>query len=121
MKKLIYLSTFLGLFAFSCSDDPKPIQACNVDNVLEMPWLEEEITELEDSEFGREYVVISMAMYNSQPVFIVANCCPTCNSVVTVRDCGGNYLGWIGQDGISADEIKDRKVIWRSSENACNV
>jgi len=121
MKNYIYHFAFLGLLAFSCSDDPDPIKACDVDNVLDMPWLAERIEELESSEFSRTYSSISMGTYNSQTVFISGNCCPNCNSVITVSDCSGNNLGIIGQDDISADEITDRKVIWKSSENSCNI
>jgi hypothetical protein len=119
MKKLLWIP--LAIAVFSCSDDPKPIQACNVDNVFDLPWLDQEISEMEDSEFGREYNFIAMGIYNSQTIFEFGNCCPTCNSVYPVKDCTGNTLGAIGQNGITYDQITERKIIWKSSTNSCAI
>ena len=120
MKNFIYLFAFVGLLAFSCSDDSDPIRACNVDNVLELPWLQERIAEIESTQFGREYSYISMGTYESPIVFVLGNCCSFCNTVVPILDCGGNALGTLGS-GIDFNEIMDRKVIWKSSANLCNV
>lgn len=121
MKNYIYIFALLICFSFSCSEDSDPIQTCNVDNVLNQPWLQELIAETEQFEIGREYTFISMGTYNSQTVFMLKNCCPFCNSVVPVYDCSGNTLGTIGSEGISADEITDSEVIWKSSNNSCNI
>lgn len=121
MKNYFYLFAFLGMLNFSCSDDNDPVKACNVDNVLELPWLQELIAETEEFEIGRDYAYITMGTYDSQTVFVSQNCCPLCNSIVVVYDCSGNTIGKIGYEGISADEITDREVIWKSSNNSCNI
>lgn len=121
MKNYIYLIFFLVCFSFSCSDDTDPIRACNVENVLDLSWLQELIAQTEKFEIGRDYTFISMGIYDSQTVFLLNNCCPLCNSIVPVYDCSGNTLGTIGSEGISADEITDLKVIWKSSNNSCNI
>lgn len=121
MKNLIYLFLFLGLLTFSCSEDPDPVKACQVDNVLELPWLQELIAETEKFEIGRDFTYITMGTYDSQTVFVLRNCCPLCNSVSPVFDCSGNPLGVIGSDGIVFDEISDREVIWKSSNNSCEI
>jgi hypothetical protein len=121
MKKLIYLSAFLGMLTFSCSDDSDPIRACNVDNVLDMPWMQELIAETEEFEVGRDYTYITMGIYDSQTVFVLNNCCPLCNSIIPVYDCSGSTLGTVGSEGISADEISDMEVIWKSSNNSCSI
>ena len=121
MKKLIYAFVFLGLLTFSCSDDSDPIRACNVDNVLDLPWLEELIAETEEFEIGRDYSFITMGTYQSQTVFVLQNCCPNCNSTFPVFDCSGNPLGSIGPEGVPFEEIANREVIWKSSNNSCNI
>lgn len=121
MKNLFYAFMFSGLLAFSCSDDPDPIRACNVDNVLDLPWLQERAAEIESSGFGREFSYISMGTYDSQTVFVLGNCCAFCLSIFPVYDCSGNPLGPIGPEGIAWDEITDRKVIWKSSMNSCTI
>ena len=121
MKNLFFLFAFLGLVTFSCSDDPVPIQACNVDDVMDLPWLQELTAETEEFEIGMNYSYITMGTYDSQTVFVLQNCCPNCQSVFPVYDCSGNQLGLIGADGIVWDEISDRKVIWKSSMNSCNI
>ncbi|MBN7813167.1 hypothetical protein J0A68_19585 [Algoriphagus sp. H41] len=121
MKKLLYVFAFLGLLTFSCSDDSDPIRACGMDNVLEMPWIQQQIAETESTELGRDYWYISTGTYHSQTVFLLQNCCPMCNTIVPIFDCGGNTLGTLGSSGISLDDISDRKVIWKSSNNSCNI
>ena len=122
MNKLIYLFAFLGLLAFSCSDDTDPVKACNVDNVLDMPWMQELIAETEEFEIGRDYAYITMGTYDSQTVFVPQNCCPNCNmSPPLVYDCSGEVLGQLRTDGIEWEEITDSEVIWKSSNNSCNI
>ena len=120
MKNYCYLFAFLGMLNFSCSDDSDPIRACEVGNVLELPWVQERIAEIESTEFGREYSYISMGTYKSQTVFVLGNCCSFCNTVVPILDCDGNTLVTLGS-GIDFNEIIDRKMVWKSSANLCNV
>ncbi|GAB3219082.1 hypothetical protein GCM10027454_07910 [Algoriphagus aestuariicola] len=121
MKKLLYSLSFLVLLTVSCSDDPDPIRACNVENAMDLVWLQELIVETEEFEIGRDYSFITMGIYDSQTVFVLQNCCPLCNSVYPVYDCSGNSLGVIGSAGVPFEEITDRKVIWKSSNNSCNI
>lgn len=128
MKNPIYLFAFLGLLAFSCSDDPDPIKACDVDNVLDMPWMAELIEVEEQHEIGQSYSYLMTGKYKSaamsapQPVFFFMNCCPNCLMVPpVVYDCGGGELGRMGSEGILLEEIKDQEVIWKSSKNSCTI
>lgn len=122
MKNYIYLFALLVCLSFSCSEDPKPIEACATDNVLEdLPWLVEKIEEFEQSTFGQEYSYISKGTYQSQAVFIFQNCCPFCNTVFTVYDCSGNFMDTLGSGGISPSEITGMAVIWKSADSSCGV
>jgi hypothetical protein len=117
MKKLIYLSAFLGLLAFSCSDDSKPIRACNVDDVLELPWLRDRIEMYEAGDH-----TITMGTYNSQTVFVAITCCAVCNMAPpAVYDCNGGVIGTIGYDNIQLEEITDKKIVWRSADDSCGM
>lgn len=122
MKKIPLLLIFSCLLAFSCSDEDVSIQSCNVDNVLtDLPWLHQKIEESEQSDFSREYNFITIGTLDSKSVFVFQNCCPFCNSVYVVYDCRGNTLGIIGSDGLTMEAIADKRVIWKSSDNSCNI
>ncbi len=121
MKKLLYSLSFLVLFTVSCPDDSDPVRACDVDNVLDLPWMQELIAETEEFETGRDFSYITMGSYGSQTVFVLQNCCPLCNSIALIYDCSGKVIGPIGSSGISLDDISNRKVIWKSSNNSCDI
>jgi hypothetical protein len=117
MKKSIYVLAFIGFLAFSCSEDQDPIKACNVDNVMDLPWLQEKI---EQYQAGDNTVTIGK--YQSQTVFVVTTCCAVCNMFPPpVFDCAGAVIGTIGYEQISLDDITDRKVVWRSEDTSCGM
>ena len=117
MRNSSCLFALLGLLAFSCSDDPKPIRACNVDNVLELPWLQERI---EMYQIGDH--TITMGTYNSQTVFVAMTCCAVCNMTAPpVFDCDGKVIGTITYDGITLEQITDKKIVWRSADDSCGM
>lgn len=126
MKSRLYFLAFLGCLAFSCSDDPDP--ACSGDNALAMPWLTDLIEVEEQHEIGQSYSYLMTGMYKSaamsvpQPIFFFMNCCPAClMAPPVIYDCGGNELGRMVSEGILWEEIQDKEVIWRSSNNCCNL
>jgi hypothetical protein len=126
MKKLIYLTVILGLITFSCSDDRDP--SCEGTNALNLPWLTNLIEQEEQYEIGRQYSYLNTGIYMSSSmnppkrIFFFGNCCPNCSMVPPMAyDCDGNELGRVGSEGIHLDKIKDLEVIWRSSDNDCNI
>ncbi|GAA0881336.1 hypothetical protein GCM10009119_43060 [Algoriphagus jejuensis] len=117
MKNFGYLIVLLTLVTFSCSDDSDPIQACNVDNVLDLPWLQEKI---EMYQVGDH--TITMGTYDSQTVFVATTCCALCNMTAPpVFDCSGNLIGKIGYDGIMLEEIADKEIVWKSEDKSCGM
>ncbi|WP_157373450.1 hypothetical protein [Algoriphagus terrigena] len=123
MKNFFCSVVFLGMATFSCSDDPgaDPVVGCDVDNIFELPWIAERIEDLENSKIGREFSYLHSGQYGSQTVFIFGSCCHYCSMASpSVYDCNGNELGRLAGDGIEWD-IKDSQLIWKSSENSCNI
>ncbi len=118
MKNLIYLFVFLGLVT-SCSDDPDP--SCNVENVVtDLPWLADLLAEEENHFIGQTYSILYTGAYKSKTVFVIGNCCPNCSMAPpAVYDCTGRVLGYMGTDGIEWEDLKDSRIIWRSSNNQC--
>ena len=122
MKRLSCTLIFSGLLAFSCTDDLDPVVGCDMDNVFDLPWLAERIEGLEDSDIGRNYSYLHSGQYDSQTVFVFGSCCPYCSMAPpSLYDCSGNELGRLGTGGIEWGDIKDLKVIWKSSDNSCNI
>ena len=126
MKSYIYLLAFLGLLAFSCSDDQDP--SCDVESAIDMTWLAELIEEEEKHLIGQDYSFLytgiykQSAMKSQRRVFIFGNCCPGClMTPPAVYDCSGEVLGKLGTDGIEWEEITDSEVIWKSSNNSCSI
>lgn len=66
----------------------------------------------------REYLYIEEAQYKKDRVFIFDNCCPFCNTVVSVYAEEGELLGYMGSD-IDADQLKDVKLFWQPDDAAC--
>ena len=126
MKNFLYLSAFLGLLAFSCSDDVDP--SCDVENAIDMPWLAELIEEEEKYLIGQDYSFLYTGIYKSgamkdqRRVFMFGNCCPGClMAPPSIYDCSGAVIAQLGTDGLEWEKISDSEVIWKSSNNSCEV
>lgn len=113
----------LMLLSFSCPDnDDKEIPLCGTNNPIEeLAWLKSVINEinLPDSLFAK-YFYISQASYKGETIFIIDNCCPTCNTAIIIYDCEGEILGYLG-DKIRIDEIDYSKIIYKPNDFACNL
>jgi hypothetical protein len=113
----IYIGLLLVL---SCEKDFLAGNTCNVKNPTEeLLWLNNTIKSLE--RLGPEknkYLLISMATYKGETVFIQSNCDPVGNSLFPVMNCTGEFLGFLGE--ISPDSLINRKVIWKSQNTVCS-
>ena len=129
VRNFIYLFALLAIVTFSCSDDSDPIQSCDVNNVLtDLPWLVDLIEEEEKIFVGQSYSIIYSGMYRSgvmskpQRVFVITNCCPNCSMLPPpVYDCAGNMLGRLYADDIEPEKVMEWEIIWKSSDNSCNL
>lgn len=119
--KHVTMIFLLGMIFFSCQKDELPVLVCGVEDPVEdLDWLNEQIRELEGSDFGA-FQYFTQAKSGNQDIFILKNCCSNCNSVYPIYDCQGNELGSVGDSRFPMSAISDEKVIWKSSNSLCNV
>jgi len=116
MKNVLLILGIILTLAFSCKDQG-PDLICNVNNPTEdLPWLKSEIERRKQSQNDiSKYFYIEQGEYNGQTVFIYNNCCPMCNTILSVYDCNGKKLF----DLDSTIEIKNIKKIWVPEDFPC--
>jgi len=117
MKKLSYLIMLIFLAGFSCQEEAEEptFAACGVQNPInELTWLNER------TEQPWEYLYITQAEYTGETIFMMKNCCPYCNTVITAYNCEGTLLGVVGQGSeIDASLILNEKTIWKPANSPC--
>jgi hypothetical protein len=115
MKNIWHFCSLL-IFACSCSSnvDNEP---CNVaDPLNDLPWLKAKVQELEQHDL-REYFYVDKAYYNGIMVFVFADCCPTCNTVMPMYNCEGEFVKNFTMDL----PLVKRQRIWTPEDSACPV
>lgn len=116
--KLVTALFFISLIVFSCHHDDDVSMMCNVSNPIEdLEWLKNRIDELVQTGNGEFY--ISQANYNGKTIFIEANCCLVCNSIIPVYYCSGESVGYIGDDNLTWTLLDNDKVIWKPDDFKC--
>ncbi|WP_373520139.1 hypothetical protein [Aquiflexum sp.] len=122
MKKLSYLIMMVLFAGFSCLEkaEEPTFEACGVQNpVKELTWLAEITSSSEPSGLG-SYFYITQAEYTGETIFIMRNCCPHCNTVITAYNCEGTLLGVVGQESeIDASLILNERTIWKPDNSSC--
>lgn len=129
MKKLSYLIMLIFLAGFSCQEkaEEPTFEACGVKNpVNELTWLAEITSTSEPSGLG-SYFYITQAEYSGETIFLMRNCCPYCNTVITVYNCEGTLLGVVGRNSeidtdlilIDASSILNERTIWKPVNSSC--
>lgn len=102
----------LTLLLISCSDDDAKPTTCGVlFPAAQLPWLREIIDDYREADFMD--ITVEQGEYNSQTVFIITECCITCdlNGFPPVYTCEGEEIaGLMPYD----DTITDRRVIWKT-------
>ena len=118
----------LVLFGFSCQEkaEEPTIEACGVQNpVKELAWL----AEITSSSELAIYFYITQAEYTGETIFIMRNCCPHCNTVITAYNCEGTLLGVVGQNSeidaslilIDTSSILNERTIWKPVNSSCSI
>lgn len=124
MKKLSAILCFmLSIILFSaCTEQGEP-EIFVLDPTL--GWLNEKILQIEGSTNElNQYTYINTEIYDGGRVFIFISCCPYCNTVMTVYNLEGEFLGIIslyGNDSIPNADISDQKLYWKPKNSVCNV
>ncbi|NMH89758.1 hypothetical protein [Flavivirga algicola] len=126
MKKIFLPVLLLLLIISSCkNDDDNSNTTCNVSNPVEdLTWLKEIIEDFKQSTLVDESYVYK-ATYEGKTVFIIGNCCATCNSLTLVAYCNGDFV-------FNLDNKNDKDaynnflasyeghLIWSSPNFVCN-
>ena len=126
MKKSLLLFSAVLLMAFSCEKEEmecNQVNACAVANPLQdLPWLKARIADYEQNLFGvSQYYFITQAEYEGETVFFMGNCCPVClTAPPAVLNCKGDEVFTMGQDVGKDNSIKNKKIIWKGPNFACN-
>ena len=124
MKKLLLVSSFILLGLLSCTHDRDDNlkNVCNVANPTEdLPWLKDKIQELEQSSlYASGEIYISQTTYNGDNIFIIGNCCATCNTIVPIYNCEGDVLGSIGDGTFDTNLLETDVIIWKPENFVCN-
>ena len=90
---------------------------CGVENpVEELDWLAEEIEKLESTETGRSYFYINTGEYEDEQIFLFRNCCPFCNSIITVYECDGTQRT---EEEVDLNKVTDEELFWAHPMNEC--
>ena len=122
MKKLSFLILSIFFASFSCQEkaEEPTFEVCGVkDPVKELAWLAERIASSGQSELNK-YFFITVADYNEETIFLMKNCCPFCNSVVTAYNCEGTFLAVVGSESeINPSLILNEREFWKPRNFAC--
>lgn len=123
MKNLLMTTALLVAIASCNKEEQEPKVVCTVeDPLIELTWLANELEDLKKSSFIK-YYFISTAEYKGETVFIFGNCCPSCNSVIPVRNCEGDLLGILGNrpEDVDYQQLKENRFIWQGEEGQCEL
>jgi len=114
------LITFL-LFS-SCREEKLITNTCNVvDPVTDINWLSDLIQELEQNNSDiSQYFYLIQADLDGSTVFVLNNCCPFCNTTITIQDCSGQMIGTIGKD-FDIGELQHIEILWEPLDFACSI
>lgn len=92
MKPISYI---ILIFLSACVSHELPSEnSCNApDPIDDLAWLKAEVADLSNSDLAKKYWFITQATFRQKTVFIVRNCCPTCNTLPSpVYSCNGELL-----------------------------
>ncbi|MEQ8245057.1 hypothetical protein [Fulvivirga sp.] len=118
---ILFIGIVVILLLSKCSKEE--IIVCGIENVCgdgeDSSWFAEEVES--QSEMYNKYFYVIKATYRGEVVFVFQNCCPFCSTIVSVRNCAGATLGYLGtgEDAINTDEILNPVIFWKASENEC--
>ena len=97
--------------------------ACSFENpVQDLPWLKTE-TDFRTANPNEEsqYCYITQAEFNGNPVFIYRDCNPFVNKIDPVLNCFGEFLGFIGGEGVDFSSLSNERLIWSPTDFSCSI
>lgn len=114
VRAILYISLFLVVL--SCRDEQT--LSCDVQDPIEnLPWLKDLVAEKAalPPDPGIGYYIY-IGKYQGRDVIIDDICCPTCDYLPIVYECGGNKV----EDANVYSAITDRRLLWRSATSPCS-
>ena len=123
MHKTIKIFLLIIGLAFSCEEGKDCCtHPCDVNNPAEnLPWLKAEIDSWKSTGELYKYFYVEQGNYFGQPVFIMKDCCPFCNTITPVLDCKGEVLWYAYSEPDKTALITDLKIIWKSDDLQCDI
>ena len=122
MKNVAFI-LFFCCFTYSCNnnDESNEKSACGVENPIEnLAWLKSEIEQREQNEVvDYQYSYIMQTSFEKQDIFIYGDCNPLANSVITVYNCSGENIGYLGDDKFPVELLQEGIVIWKAEGYQC--
>jgi len=119
--KNIFPVLIVALIAISCSDDERP-HCGGSEPSKELPWLKARIESIEDdNDVYAKANFIQQSVYQNKTVFLFNTCCASCNTTISVLDCQGESLGYLGnrEEDIPFSILDDAVTIWEPQDFAC--
>ena len=97
--------------------------SCSFDDPAEdLSWLKTEIEfRITNPNEETQYCYITQAEFNNAPVFIYRDCNPFVNKIDPVISCFGEFLGFIGGDGIDFSGLTDERLVWSPDSFTCTI
>jgi hypothetical protein len=119
------LFNFTFLLLIGCEEARIVENNCHVkDPAKELEWLKKEIDALalgyDENPTLYQYFYITQAELKGETVFIFGNCCPFCGSIIPVRNCDGDLLGYMGTNS-ELTKISNETILWQPPDFACNL
>ncbi|MCK5704896.1 MAG: hypothetical protein KAI29_27280 [Cyclobacteriaceae bacterium] len=121
MKNYFLIVIIFSLLVLSCKEED--VVVCYETNPLEeLEWLKTEIEYLNQADSATaKYFYVSQAEYKDSTIFIIANCCPFCYTIMYAYNCSGEIVGNLGygDDDIDIHILENATVIWRHDDSGC--
>jgi len=97
--------------------------ACQFDNpIQDLPWLEAEVAfRIGNPTEESQYCYITQATLDGHPFFIYRDCNPFINKIDPVYTCFGEFLGFMGGDGIDFASLSNEALVWSPNAFGCSL
>jgi len=108
------------LITFACTDNEiQNPTICSVENPIEnLTWLNAIVTDTMNQQLSTNYKIYQVEKDNQ--IFIIPYyCCIACNYVITIYDCNGKEVGFLGELLSFDESISNENLIWEPAQFTC--
>jgi len=116
MKRFVRFALLLLIVVSACKYNDVNEVACDVsDPANNLPWLKDQIHEIEQSPL-RKYYRVEKVEYKGETGFYITNCCPFCDTFPVFYRCSGEAIPYV-----AGSNIVSKGVIWQPSDYTCSI